>query len=495
MTAELQVADRRALRLNIPPGRPSAETGYDAVVSAASRWRDRLTAPLRRLRWAASGWSTDADQRFHDAQFAAVDRDPFTPSYPGYLTIRRFADHAERCFDGVRSVVDLGCGPGEITCELARRRPDVTFLGVDHSDVGVATARAHAARLQIGNATFEVHDLERYQPAAPIDLVVMFDAFHHVLDPSAFLERLRPSCPAFFLIEPAGTWTGGWNRSGDLDWLPETLGQIRQRLEYQFSLEADAPSTPLEAGPVTPGTHAQAALSEVAGPTEYRYTLTDFERLFAGFSLDVRGTIAGLERYGPRPRDRSALRDRVGTLTYELVVSLEQVLFDEGLDLSAKHWAIHARRDQRSPGLTHRVSRRLQSLDSAPGDPRPGLLSPYGVEYSNHTAPTEVTRGETFQFRVRLINRGWLTWESTGGSPVFASYHWLDGRGATIVHDGIRTSFPDAVPPGASADVDLRLTAPETPGRARLAIDLVHEGRTWFSQQGVVPLAIDISVR
>lgn len=443
-----------------------------------SRLWQRLSAPVRRLRWAASAWSTSADRNFHDAQFTALDRDPFSPSYPGYLTIRRFADHAERCLDGVRSVLDLGCGPGEITCELAGRRPDVSFLGIDHSDVGIATARTHAASLQLANVAFEVRDIEQFRPAAPVDLVVMFDAFHHVLNPGAFLARLRPFCSRFFLVEPAGTWTGDWNRSGDLDWLPETIGQIRQRLEYQFGLQADSGT---DTTPVSP---AAGAL-----PTEHRYTLSDFERFFEGCALDVRGTIAGLERYGPRPGDRSPLRDRVGTLTYDLVVALEEVLFDEGLDLAAKHWAVSAIQGAPSPRAADRIRRRLP-----PSPPTAGLLSAYGAGYSDYVGPAEVRRQEAFQIRVRLANTGWLTWDSATGSPVFASYHWLDAQGRTLVHDGVRTPLTSAMAQGEAGQVEMRVDAPDVAGRVTLVLDLVHEGRTWFSQQGVSPLSIDVSV-
>ena len=39
-----------------------------------------------------------------------------------------------------RTLVDLGCGPGEITCELARRHPSVAFTGFDHSPVAIERA-------------------------------------------------------------------------------------------------------------------------------------------------------------------------------------------------------------------------------------------------------------------------------------------------------------------------------------------------------------------
>jgi hypothetical protein len=47
-------------------------------VPADARLWERLAAPLRHLRWAASAWSTHADRSFHDAQFTALDRDPFS---------------------------------------------------------------------------------------------------------------------------------------------------------------------------------------------------------------------------------------------------------------------------------------------------------------------------------------------------------------------------------------------------------------------------------
>src|SRR5262245_6359071 len=132
----------------------------------------------KRLNWALRSWSTSSDRAFHDAQFAAQQHDPLSDAYPGRLTIRRFADLAAERVRPSDVVLDLGCGPGEITCELARRRPDAQFVGVDHSAVGLESAERLAARLGLTNIRFEVGDLERYQPGGKVGLVAMFDAFH-----------------------------------------------------------------------------------------------------------------------------------------------------------------------------------------------------------------------------------------------------------------------------------------------------------------------------
>src|SRR5512141_2937630 len=96
----------------------------------------------RRIRWALQQWNSTDDRAFHDAIFSGQDYNPFTFAYPGYITIRRFANLAQARIGNARHVVDLGCGPGEITCELARRVPEVHFTGVDHSEAAIARARS-----------------------------------------------------------------------------------------------------------------------------------------------------------------------------------------------------------------------------------------------------------------------------------------------------------------------------------------------------------------
>ena len=109
---------------------------------------------VRRLRWARGRWSKDSDRSYHEQLYQAQAYDPFDPGYPGYLTIRRFADHAAPLIPAAGTVLDLGCGPGEITCELARRHPHLSFLGVDHSAQAIRRAREHAARLGLANVRF-----------------------------------------------------------------------------------------------------------------------------------------------------------------------------------------------------------------------------------------------------------------------------------------------------------------------------------------------------
>jgi methylase of polypeptide subunit release factors len=112
---------------------------------------------IRRLRWRKGAWSNDSDRTYHEQLYDAhAHDDVFTPGYPGYVTIRRFADHAETLMPASGTVLDVGCGPGEITCELARRHPRLSFVGVDHSTQAIKRATANAVRLGLANARFVV---------------------------------------------------------------------------------------------------------------------------------------------------------------------------------------------------------------------------------------------------------------------------------------------------------------------------------------------------
>ena len=77
---------------------------------------------LRRLRWRLSRWSAEDDRVFHDALFSPHHYDPFTFAYPGYVTIRRFADLASARLTSVRRQAGDGPWWGSQFCSLAASR-------------------------------------------------------------------------------------------------------------------------------------------------------------------------------------------------------------------------------------------------------------------------------------------------------------------------------------------------------------------------------------
>jgi trans-aconitate 2-methyltransferase len=78
-------------------------------------------------------------------------------------------------------VVDLGCGPGQLTAALARRWPDAEIDGIDSSAEMIAAAErmlsdaaapgAHKAEGG-GGLTFAVGDVVDWKPERPVDVIV-----------------------------------------------------------------------------------------------------------------------------------------------------------------------------------------------------------------------------------------------------------------------------------------------------------------------------------
>src|SRR3982750_80809 len=66
------------------------------------------------------------------------------------------------------AVVDLGCGPGNVTATLAGRWPRARIEGVDSS----AEMIAAAAELAGPSLSFAVADIRTWRPSGPLDVIV-----------------------------------------------------------------------------------------------------------------------------------------------------------------------------------------------------------------------------------------------------------------------------------------------------------------------------------
>jgi trans-aconitate 2-methyltransferase len=91
---------------------------------------------------------------------------------------------------GSERVLDVGCGDGKITAEIAERLPSGSVVGVDPSTAMIEFARGHflAGHPNLG---FEVGDATRLPFHDAFDLVVSFNALHWVRDQTAALRCLR----------------------------------------------------------------------------------------------------------------------------------------------------------------------------------------------------------------------------------------------------------------------------------------------------------------
>lgn len=91
-----------------------------------------------------------------------------------------------------RSLLDVGCGPGSITVDLARRVAPGRVTAVDASVEAVELARATAREAGVEGIEFlvaDVHDLDL--PEGSFDVVHAHQVLQHVADPVRALEWMR----------------------------------------------------------------------------------------------------------------------------------------------------------------------------------------------------------------------------------------------------------------------------------------------------------------
>ncbi|MCL4417917.1 MAG: LCP family protein, partial [Actinobacteria bacterium] len=123
--------------------------------------------------------------------------------------------------------------------------------------------------------------------------------------------------------------------------------------------------------------------------------------------------------------------------------------------------------------------------------------SMYGLEYSNvENIPESMGKNELYFGKLKIKNTGSVDWNRGGKNPFYLSYHWLDFETKkTVVLDGERTYMPyDSVKPGQEAEFEIKILSPPQEGNYILQIDMVQEGKTWFSYQGVPPLEKYVAV-
>ena len=120
--------------------------------------------------------------------------------------------------------VDLGCGSGALSAELARVCKEV--VGVDISATALSAARAHVERVGLTNVRFLQADmaegLSREVGAHSCDLALLSQTLHHLPDPMVGLEV------ASGLLKPGGRLILMELLPHGEAWVKEKLGHLHQ---------------------------------------------------------------------------------------------------------------------------------------------------------------------------------------------------------------------------------------------------------------------------
>jgi len=219
----------------------------------------------------------------------------------------RFADERGRPFvelvgrvaaDAPRTVVDLGCGPGNLTALLKQRWPSAQVTGLDSSPEMIATARGRD-----DGVAYDVADLRDWRPSTPVDVLVSNATLQWVPDHIALLPSLVEA------VRP-----GGWFAFQ----VPANFDEPSHTLRRD--LAATPPYDAQTAGVATPDAHDAATYLRALQPlvtsvdaweTTYLHVLHGEDPVFTWVSgTGARPTLQALDE-SLRPRFEDEFKRRL----------------------------------------------------------------------------------------------------------------------------------------------------------------------------------------
>ena len=124
-----------------------------------------------------------------------VQRDAATADRPWHDLV--FAHLQPADLDG-RAVLEIGCGRGELACELVTgSTPPARLIAADFAHAAVRLGRARAAGRDVAGVTWMVADVQHIGlPDASVDTVISCETIEHLPDPVQALREfhrvLRP---------------------------------------------------------------------------------------------------------------------------------------------------------------------------------------------------------------------------------------------------------------------------------------------------------------
>lgn len=109
-------------------------------------------------------------------------------------TVENSAAYLADRLESGRSVLDIGCGPGTITIDLARRVAPGRVVGIDSVEAIVDQARADIPD-DVPNLTFDVDDVYALNfDDGTFDIVHAHQVLQHLTDPIAALREMGRVC-------------------------------------------------------------------------------------------------------------------------------------------------------------------------------------------------------------------------------------------------------------------------------------------------------------
>jgi trans-aconitate 2-methyltransferase len=135
---------------------------------------------------------------------------------------------AELPLTGRERILDLGCGDGALTAQLASRVPEGSVVGIDSAPSMIATA----SRQGRPNLRFELLDMRRLAYEEEFDVVFSNSALHWVKDQQDLLRRVLRA------LKPGGIARFNFPADGNCAAFNRTVQQVMAQPRYAPGFQA-----------------------------------------------------------------------------------------------------------------------------------------------------------------------------------------------------------------------------------------------------------------
>jgi SAM-dependent methyltransferase len=136
--------------------------------------------------------------------------------------------------------------------------------------------------------------------------------------------------------------------------------------------------------------------------------------------------------------------------------------------------------------------------NSGKGAPGPMPDSGFRARITGHPISIRAVAGTQVSVPATIQNLGQCAWPSLGDREqnyvVKLGNHWLTPEGKTVVWDDGRQSLPFDLQPNAEIQTGLMVTAPASPGKYILELDMVQEAVGWFKHKSSIPAVVHAEI-
>ncbi|KUJ06554.1 ubiE/COQ5 methyltransferase [Mollisia scopiformis] len=122
-------------------------------------------------------------------------------------------------------ILDIGCGPGTITTDLAKLVPEGHVTGVEYKPEPLENARALAAEQGVTNIDFQVADIHNLPfENGSFDVVHVHQVLQHIRDPVEGLREMKRVAKKGGIV--------ACRESADMTWYPQSEGLTKWKQLY-----------------------------------------------------------------------------------------------------------------------------------------------------------------------------------------------------------------------------------------------------------------------